>query len=107
MNLKDVPYYVKFIFTDHNDCYSIADKETLCFVKNSESNKSISSLKIGQSIYMEPNSQKTYVITDIRIKDIVDDLEVLKYGIDPEDCNHIQGDPKVWLFTIVIELNSN
>ena len=109
MKLKDIPYFIKFTFIgdeeDYN-CYSLADRETLKFVKSKHSKESVSSLKTGDEIYFESDASdiKHYRITEILIQHIVDDTDSLKYGIDSEDCIE-QGEPKEWLFKILVRMH--
>jgi hypothetical protein len=108
MLVKDIPYFVKFTFLDasrDDGCYSIADRETLKFVKHRASGESIGSLTIGNKIYFDGETDNlTFEITDICIQHIVDNLELLKYGIDGDDCTSISGNPKTWLFKILIRM---
>lgn len=46
----------------------------------------INDIRIGVEIFFEFNILKKYIVKDIVIRYLVDDLEVLKYGIDMEDC---------------------
>lgn len=105
MKLEQIPYFVKFIFSCENgECFSTSDSEMLKFIIDAKTKESISALSIGQKVMFEPtkDNNKTYEITDIKIRHIFDDTEMHKYGVDMEDCIYPQGESKEWLFSILI-----
>lgn len=105
MKLEHIPYFVKFIFSCENgECMSTSDSEMLKFVINKNTKEKIDKLFIGQKLIFEPveDNDKTYEITDIKIRHIFDDTEYHKKGIDMEDCTYTQGENKEWLFSILI-----
>jgi hypothetical protein len=107
MKVKDLPYYVKFIFSsDDDDCFSTTDQELFKYIKYNGTDRPINDIRIGAEIFFEPNTLKKYIVKDIVIRHLVDDLEVLKYGIDMEDCTQQQGELKKWLFSILVKLEA-
>jgi hypothetical protein len=108
MKLADIPYFVKFIFSCENcdDCFSTTDSEMMKYVINESTGKPVIGLKIGQVLQFEPIDEnlKKYKIQDIIIRHLFDDTDGLKYGFDSQDCVSSQGEPKEWLFSILIKL---
>ncbi len=108
MKLKDIPYFVKFIFScdDCEDCFSITDSEMLKFVIDESSREPIHELKIGQVLQFEliDENPKKYKVIDIIIRHLFDDTDSHKYGLDSQDCTSSQGENKEWLFSLLIKL---
>lgn len=108
MKLKDIPFFVKFIFSCDNceDCFSTTDSEMLKFVVNESSGEPISGLKIGQVLQFEPidENPNKYKVIDIIIRHLFNDTDSHKYGFDSQDCTTSQGENKEWLFSLLIKL---
>lgn len=108
MLLNDIPYFVKFTFASNNseDCYSLVSKENLNFVKHSKTKEQVGFLRIGEliSIEVDEGIYKNYKITDISIEQLVDDIKILNYGLDPH-CDPAVLD-KEWLFKILVAIDS-
>ena len=105
MKIRDIDYYAKFIFStesDTGDCYSTTDRETLKFVKYHKTGNSMTGFSIGDVIDFEPG--KTFKITNILIRGLVDDTDTLKIGFDISDCAHQQGVRKEALFIVHITI---
>ncbi|MDQ0064175.1 hypothetical protein [Chryseobacterium lathyri] len=105
MKLEQIPYFVKFIFSCENgECFSTSDSEMLKFIIDQNSNEKINKLYIGQKLKFEPieENEKTYEITDIKIRHIFPDIDDHKIGFDMEDCEYSQGENKEWLFSILV-----
>jgi len=105
MKIKDLNYYVKFIFSSASDnvCFSTTDRELLKSVEFHETGNSPMDYKIGDKIHFKPDT-KPYEIIDIRIRQLTEDTEVFKYGFDSEDCTNQQGIAKDYLFSILISM---
>jgi hypothetical protein len=101
MKIKDLNYYVKFIFSteDGNYCYSTTDREMLKNVEFHETNISPMDYKVDDVIHFKPET-KPFKITNIWIRQLVEDTEVFNFGFDSEGCTHQQGIEKEFLFTI-------
>lgn len=108
MKVDQLQHYVKFIFrgSGDNECFSTTDINLLKLIRNKNSSKPIRELNIGDRIYFDTPDDKVYEIEDITIRHLVDDLELLKYGIDMEDCSEQQGEMKDWLFSILIDMQT-
>ena len=112
MKVKDIPYYARFIFSgDNGACYSTTDKEILNFIIDRSTGEPIFNIKRGQKISFissdGTNDELIYTVEEITVRHLVDDLELLKYGIDLEDCTQSQGDEKEMLFSILVEMKLN
>ena len=106
MKIKDLNYYVKFIFSANDGgCISTTDVEMFEFVKYKNTDESVNSLKVGDEIYFIPNTEKQYKVTDVIVRHIVSDTDALKYGIDSEDCTEHQGEYKEWLLSILVRID--
>ena len=106
MKIRDIDYYAKFIFStvsDTGECYSTTDRETLKFVKYHKTGNSMAGFSIGDVIDFEPE-KKSFKITNILIRGLVDDTNMLKIGFDISDCVHQQGVRKEALFIIHITI---
>lgn len=106
MKIKDLDYYAKFIFStisDTGECYSTTDRELLKFVKNHKTGESMNGFSVGDKIVFEPEN-KHFKITDISIRGMVDDTDLLKIGLDLSGCANQQGEPEaLFLIHITIE----
>ncbi|AQW92982.1 hypothetical protein [Elizabethkingia anophelis] len=105
MELKDLPYFVKFIFSCENDeCISTTDSEMLKYVIDKNTGEEIRSLYIGQNLNFEPikENDKTYEIIDIKIRHLFHNTDYHNKGIDLQDCQYPQGEIKEWLFSILV-----
>lgn len=108
MKIKDLAYFAKFIFStisDSGECYSTTDRELLKFVKNHKTGDSMNGFSIGDIINFEPEN-KTFKVTDISIRGMVDDTDLLKIGFDLSDCTNQQGSPKDALFLVHITIEN-
>jgi hypothetical protein len=106
MKITDLDYYVKFIFSceKENVCYSTTDRSMLKNIEFHETGNSPMDYRIGDVIHFNPD-KKPYKITDIRISQLIEDTEVLKYGFDSEDCvGEPQGKVKDYLLTIRVTM---
>jgi len=103
METKDLNYYVKFIFSSEDDgfCFSTTDRAMLPKCPKPDTDKQAIDYKIGDIIYFYKEAIP-FKIKDIWIRQLVEDLELLEYGIDSQDCTCPQGTPKDFLFTIQI-----
>ena len=106
MLIKDIPFFVKFIFSgDTGDCYSTTDIEIFEFIKYKSTNKAIYGIEVGDKIYFEPNPQsKFYEVTNVKIRHLTKDTETQKYGIDSEDCTGASGKEKEYFFSILVNM---
>lgn len=107
MKIRDINYYVKFIFssTDGRDCLSTTDKEILNFIKSEKTHKPTREYSVGDIIYLEADSDSKYKVTDIAIRQLVDDTDMLKIGFDRSDKTDITGEYKEPLFIIDIAVD--
>lgn len=107
MLVKNIEHYPKFVFICENcgDCYATSDIEFLKSVKSKSTKTSVYALEIGDQIFFEPDSNKVYQIKNIKITHIVDNLEILNFGFDSEDCTNAQGEDKQWLLKIKVEMD--
>lgn len=106
MKIKDLNFYVKFIFSTiaaNGECHSTTDKELLMLVKSHKTGKSKTGYEIGDEIYFEPD-ETPYKITNIIISSLVDDTDLLNIGIDLADCANQEGIKKEALFIIHITI---
>ncbi len=105
MKVKDLKYYVKFIFSSYKDnvCYSTTDINMIQNIVYHDTNISINDLKIGDKITFKPNPQ-SYKITNIKIREITPDTDVHNYGVDSEDCTNPIGEAKEYLLSIFVEM---
>jgi hypothetical protein len=106
MKIKDLKFYVKFIFSSETDnvCFSTTDRDMLKNIEFHETSISPMDYRVGDIIHFKPD-KNPYVITDIRIRQLVEDTDVLNYGFDSEDCTNMQGAEKEMLFSILISMN--
>ena len=107
MKIKDLDYYVKFIFScsEKNVCFSTTDREFLKHVVFHKTGTSPMDYKIGDVLSFMPNIDVAYEITDIRVRQLVEDTEILNYGFDSEDCaGEPQGVQKDYLFSILFTM---
>jgi len=107
MKIKDLNYYVKFIFSceSENVCYSTTDREMLNQIEFHETGNSPMDYKIGDVIHFNPE-RKPFKITDIHIRQLTEDTEVFKYGFDSADCSgKLHGIEKDYLFSVLISIN--
>jgi len=102
METKDLNYYVKFIFSseDNEFCFSTTDRAMLPKCPKPDTDKQAIDYKIGDIIYFEKATP--FKIKDIWIRQLLEDLELLEYGVDSQDCTCSQGIVKKFLFTIQI-----
>lgn len=108
MKIKDLDYYAKFIFStisDSGECYSTTDRELLKFIKNHQTGEIKNGFSIGDVINFEPEN-KPFKITDISIRRMVDDTDLLKIGFDLSDCSNQQGILKEALFLVHITIEA-
>lgn len=105
MKIKDLNYYVKFIFSSESDsvCFSTTDRQMLNHVKFHKTGNTPMDYKIGDIIHFEPD-KKPYEITNIHVRQLTEDTEVFKYGFDSDDCTSQQGEQKEFLFSILISI---
>lgn len=106
MLLKELPFFVKFIFSgegDNNLCFSFTDPEILQYVTYTSTRTKIYDLKIGHelTIIEDVEIEHKIIITDIAIRQIFDNTDDHNYGVDSQDCNGYTGDPKPWIFSIL------
>ena len=105
MNIAELPYYVQFVFSASNgDCMQTTDPELMDFIKRGDSNERAHRLKVGDVIRSEPEGKK-YKITEIVIRYLYDDTELMKYGIDLEGCVESQGETKDALFGVLVKMD--
>lgn len=108
MKIRDLDYYAKFIFStisDTGECYSTTDRELLKFVKNHKTGETMNGFSVGDIINFEPEN-KPFKITEISIRRMVDDTDLLKIGLDLSDCANQQGEPKEALFLVHITIQN-
>jgi len=105
MKIKDLNYYVKFIFSSEMDdfCFSTTDRETLNNVVFNATGISPMDYKINDMIRIVPNTQP-YQIIDITIRQLIKDTSTSKYGFDIDSCANKQGIDKDYLFSILISM---
>ena len=103
MKTKDLNYYVKFIFSSEDDgfCFSTTDRAMLPKCPKPDTDTKTIDYKIGDIILFDKKAIQ-YKIKDIWIRQLVEDLELLEYGVDPQDCTCSQGIDNNFLFTIQI-----
>lgn len=103
MKIKDINYYVKFIFSslDGKNCLSTTDKDVLNCIKSAKTDQIMSDYSVGDLIYMDSDKELKFKVTDILINRLVDDTNSLKIGLDSSDCENT-GDYKEALFNIHI-----
>ncbi len=106
MRVKDLDYYVKFIFAIPGEeyCVSTTDREMLNFVKYYGTDSTPQEYRIGDTICFLPEN-KPLKIVNIWVRQLVEDLDVFNYGYDSEDCAGSNGEQKKFLFSIKIELS--
>jgi len=108
MKVKDINYYVKFIFSslDGQFCLSTTDLEVLKLIKSEKTNESKRNYTIGDIVYFDSNEERNQKlkVTDVRIRRLVDDTENLKYGFDSSDCVNMFGENKEALFIIHVTI---
>jgi len=104
MKITDLDYYVKFIFSDGEDmCLSTTDREMLNHVKSNNTGKTPTGYKVGDILQFSPD-ETPYEIKDIKIRGLIEDTELNKYGFDKEDCTQVQGEKKDFIFSINIRI---
>jgi hypothetical protein len=106
MKVKDINYYVKFIFSsvDGQNCLSTTDKEVLNEIKSAKTDQPMRDYTIGDIIYMDSDKDLKFKVTNILIRRLVDDTNTLKIGFDSSDCENISGEYKEPLFIIHIAI---
>jgi hypothetical protein len=108
MKVKDINYYVKFIFSslDGQFCLSTTDLEVLKNIKSDKTNNTMRDYTIGDIIYFDSEEEKDQKlkVTDVRIRRLVDNTDTLKIGFDSSDCENIFGDYKEPLFILHITI---
>lgn len=106
MRIKDIDYYVKFIFSsiDGQNCLSTTDKEVLNEMKSKKTDETKTGFKIGDVIYMKSFKDLTFKITDIQIARLVDDTKLVNMGYNISDCANWSGVNKEPLFIIHITI---
>jgi hypothetical protein len=104
MKIKELDYYVKFIFSSREDnvCFSTTDREFLKNIVYHDTDNSPMDFKIGDVIRFKHYS-KSYKINDIHIRQLTDDTDVFKNGTDC--ANGLQGVKKKFLFSIVLTMS--
>lgn len=106
MKIKDLNFYVKFVFStiaENGECHSTTDRELLMCIKSFKTDKSMMNYDIGDEIYFDP-IKTPYKITNIVIRRLVEDTDILKIGFDPSDCANQEGEHKDALFIIHITI---
>lgn len=104
MKIQDLPYYVKFVFLCGDTSYSTADINQMAYIKNADTLKRVYSLSIGDRILFEPENEIVYQITNVSIKQILEDTKDMLLGVDLEDTETMQGQPKEWLLKVLVEM---
>lgn len=108
MKVKDINYYVKFIFSslDGQFCLSTTDLEAMKLIKSEKTNEFNRNYAIGDIIYFDSDEERDQKlkVTDVRIVNLVDDTEILKYGFDSSGCANMVGEKKEALFIIHITI---
>ena len=108
MKVNDLSYYAEFVFNSSNgDCFATTDYEMFEFIKHDQSGEKVSSIRIGDVLVFEGapgEPDKRYEVTDISIRHLFDDTDLMKYGIDLEGCTEMQGEPKEKLFGVLVKM---
>ena len=107
MLVKELPFYVKFIFKSNGEnglSISTTDIDFIKSIKYSETNDSINRLEISQKIVFDKYQDDIYQITEISISNLVENTDSLNYGININDCIIPNGETKQHLFTIKVDL---
>jgi len=105
MKITDLDYYVKFVFStdDGEFCFSTTDRDMLNEIKFHNTDNIPGDYQIGDKLrFGEVKAQ--FEITNIKIKQLIEDTEVLGYGIDTNDCTQHSGMKKDHLLKIQITL---
>ncbi len=103
MKIAQLPYYVKFVFLcSDGSCYSTADIAMMEHIRRPNSDERVFSFDVGDRITFAPNNDKVFRITEVAIKHLHDDTNMMQLGFDSEDCTSMQGEAKDWLLKILI-----
>lgn len=112
MLIKDLPYFVKFVFVINNSDvgYATTDIEQFKNIQLEFNDRltDFVAIRIGYILSIkEPENDKRYKITDIAIKNIVEDTKNVNLGSDKEDIKdeYMIGLHKKYLFSIFIYMD--
>jgi hypothetical protein len=107
MEISKLKYYANFVFltADVSFGYATTDVSCLRAITNSKYDDPIHDLGIGRSIKF-PSSDRVFKITDIKIRQIVDDTDFFTNpkGFDSFDYEPKDGEYKIPLFKVLIEI---
>jgi hypothetical protein len=102
MKIAQLPY-VKFVFLcNDGSCYSTADIAMLEHIRQPNSDNRAYSFDVGDRITFAPNSDKVFRITEVAIRHLHDDTNMMRLGFDSEDCVSMQGAAKEWILKVLI-----
>lgn len=106
MKTNQVKYYPLFIFRSENFCLQTADHDILKLIFDLDNRSIKDSFSIGDKLAIKTKEgvEKKFEIKNISISNVVEDIELNKYGEISSGCTETVGEQKDALMFLHIEM---